>query len=317
MRFRIQNTLALFLLAFPCLAFARKLAPEIEYAMGNGADAKISLKVCDDEGLPVSNTSVSVEFDLMPDPHSVYGKTDSNGIVVVKGKTNGNRISCIVEKDGYYGSRAEMSFVTMGAEHDVKDGKWQPYPTDKTVVIRRIRHPGPLVHTCAFYEVPATNVWLGFDMKVRDFVAPDGSGEVADFECQVEWDGLPPAKSKFCKMSLRLPGVLSGGYYYALAVESDYPFSYFAKCPPELVREIEVVNRNGNPHTTKVPFREQSEFVTRTRCKVDNHNQLIKANYGSIRGLSVSPSWDGNPTLRLNLVFNADPNDTNLEPIRK
>ena len=306
MRFRIQDALALFLLALPCLAFARKLAPEVEYAMGNGADAKISLKVCDDEGLPVSNASVSVEFDLMPDPQSVYGKTDSNGIVVVRGKTNGNRISCIVAKDGYYGSRAEMSFVPMGAEHDVKDGKWQPYPTDKTVVIRKIRHPVPLVHTCAFYVIPATNVWLGFDMKVRDFVAPDGSGEVADFECRVEWDGLPPAKSKFCKMSLRIPGVLSGGYYYALAVESDYPFSYFAKCPPELVREIEIVNRNGNPHTTKVPFREQSEFVTRTRCKVDNHNQLIKANYGSIRGLSVSPSWDGNPTLRLNLVFNAE-----------
>lgn len=317
MRIRIQNTMTLFLLALPCLAFAHKLAPEVEYAMENGADAKISLKVCDDEGLPVSNASVSVEFDMIPDPHTVYGKTDSNGMVVVRGKTNGNRISCIVAKDGYYGSRAEMSFVPMGAEHDVKDGKWQPYPTDKTVVIRKIRHPVPLVHTCAFYVIPATNVWLGFDMKVRDFVAPDGSGEVADFECRVEWDGLPPAKSKFCKMYLRMPGVLSGGYYYALAVESDYPFSYFAQCPPELVREIEVVNRNGNPHTTKVPFREQSEFVTRTRCKVDDHNQLIKANYGSIRGLSVSPSWDGNPTLRLNLVFNADPNDTNLETLNK
>ena len=84
MRICIQNTLTLFLLALPCLAFAHKLAPEVEYAMENGADAKISLKVCDDEGLPVSNASVSVEFDMIPDPHTVYGKTDSNGIVVVR-----------------------------------------------------------------------------------------------------------------------------------------------------------------------------------------------------------------------------------------
>ena len=285
--------------------------------MAHGADAKISLKVCDDEGLPVSNASVSVEFDLMPAPHSVYGKTDSNGIVVVREKTNGNRISCIVMKDGYYSSRIDMSLVPMGREHDVREGKWMPYPTDKTVILRRIRHPVPLVKTNALYEIPATNVWIGFDMKTRDFVAPDGRGEIADFECWVEWDGLPPAKSKFCKMSLRMPGVLSGGYYCGLAGGSEYPFSYFAECPSELVRGIDVVNRNGNPHTTKVPFREQSEFVTRTRCKVDDHNQLIKANYGSIRGLSVSPSWDGNPTLRLNLVFNADPNDTNLEPLSK
>ena len=43
MRICIQNTLTLFLLALPCLAFAHKLAPEVEYAMENGADAKISL----------------------------------------------------------------------------------------------------------------------------------------------------------------------------------------------------------------------------------------------------------------------------------
>ena len=60
----------------------------------------------------------------MPRPHSVYGKTDSNGICVAEGKTNGNKIRFLVGKEGYYGSQKELSYVPMNEEHDVKDGKW-------------------------------------------------------------------------------------------------------------------------------------------------------------------------------------------------
>ena len=71
----------------PGAVFARKLAPEVEHAMAYGAEAKICLKVCDDVGQPVTNASVAVVFDMLPRPHSVYGKTDSNGICVAEGKT--------------------------------------------------------------------------------------------------------------------------------------------------------------------------------------------------------------------------------------
>ena len=41
-----------------------------------------TFKVCDDTGAPVSNASVCAGFDMLPTPHSVYGKTDTNGICV-------------------------------------------------------------------------------------------------------------------------------------------------------------------------------------------------------------------------------------------
>ena len=118
--------LSLFLLLLPCVLFARRLKPEIEHAMAYGAKAKICLKVCDDTGAPVTNASVCAVFDMLPRPHSVYGKTDTNGVCVVKGKTNGNKVRFLVGKEGYYGSQKEISYVPMYAEHDIKDGKWQP-----------------------------------------------------------------------------------------------------------------------------------------------------------------------------------------------
>ena len=47
---KVKFLLVLLLLALPCVAFARKLAPEVEHAMAYGAEAKICLKVCDDTG---------------------------------------------------------------------------------------------------------------------------------------------------------------------------------------------------------------------------------------------------------------------------
>ena len=151
--------------AYPAGASRSTLHPsrstEVIEAMGKGAEAKIVLKVCDDAGAPVSNASVRVEFDLLPDPHSFYGKTDSKGIVVVRGKTNGNKISFFVGKDGYYGTRSERSFVPMGAERDVKAGKWQPYPFEDSVVLKLIRTPIPLVSRHGIYK----QKWLHSDMK--------------------------------------------------------------------------------------------------------------------------------------------------------
>ena len=106
---KAKSEFVLLLLALPSAVFARKLAPEVEHAMAYGAEAKICLKVCDDVGQPVTNASVVAVFDMLPSPHSVYGKTDTNGVCVVQGKTNGNKVRFLVGKEGYYGSQKELS----------------------------------------------------------------------------------------------------------------------------------------------------------------------------------------------------------------
>lgn len=78
-------------------------------------------------------------------------------------------------------------------------------------------------------------------------------------------------------------------------------------------RLVRVVDRNGDPHTTKIPFVKDSALVTRTRCVIDEEGKIKAANYGCIRRFEIGPSRRGVALLRLTYVFNPTSNDTNLE----
>lgn len=125
-------------------------------------------------------------------------------------------------------------------------------------------------------DVAQTNVWLGFDMERMDFVKPIGNGNNVDFEIKAEWDGLPAWESKSCSAD----------------------FSYAE-------RLVRVVDRNGDPHTTKIPFVKDSALVTRTRCVIDEEGKIKAANYGCIRRFEIGPSRRGVALLRLTYVAEA------------
>lgn len=300
----------------PCVAMARQLKPEVLKAMHNGAIAEIHLKVLNEKDDSVTDASVRVSFDMQPTPHSIHGYTDTNGIFVAKGRTNGNYVEMLVGKDGYYDSRRRITYIQMYAEHDVQDDKWQPYGETQSIQLRRIRAPIELTCGTLFIDIGETNQWIGFDMLAKDFVRPFGKGENADFEIRAEWDGKPPIGSKMCYGELRFTQPIAGGYYVEKVVESSYPYVYEARRNDGYAAlDIRVVNRMGEPGSTRVPFREDSVLVTRTRCVVDEVTGKLKsANYGYIKDFMVSPSWKGKCTLRLFYVFNPTPNDTNLEP---
>ena len=319
MKMKIKTLTVMCLLALPCVVLARKLAPEVEHAMAYGAEAKICLKVCDDTGAPVSNASVCAGFDMLPRPHSAYGKTDTNGVCVVKGKTNGNKVVFLVGKDGYYGSRKEISYVPMATEHDVRDGKWQPYGAVESIELRKMHNPQKLVTCGAFFSIPSTNSWIGFDMEKKSFVKPFGAGDVSDIEIYAEWDGLPPWESCYCQGDLLLRGVFCGGYYVGNVSDSDFPYPYAAERHSEYQEDkVHIVNRNGTPpnlSATRIPFRLNSSLVIRTRCLLDENGNLKSANYGRINDFRISPDSRGLATLSISYTFNPTPNDTNLEDI--
>lgn len=311
----IKMVFVLLLLALPYAVSARKLPPEVEHAMGYGAEAKICLKVCDDTGVPVSNASVCAGFDMLPRPHSVYGKTDTNGVCVVKGKTNGNKVVFLVGKDGYYGSQKEISYVPMWKEHDVKDGKWQPYGDEQTIVLRRIIAPCPLVDIVKWIYVPRTNEWIGFDMKNGDFVQPFGLGEDADFEVKVAWDGFSASQCRQCVAFVRFVGEKNGGYFAPKSNESDFQFDYRASTNKSLEVSFKTINRDGDFNQTHRPFPKDEFFVTRTRCKLNADGELISANYGMLRRFNIYPSRESAAVIDYSGAFNPTPNDTNLEDI--
>ena len=295
-------------------SYARKKSPEFEAALVRGAQMRMILRVHDDDGLPVKSAKVRTIVENLYTIYNICGETDTNGTCVVEGLATGNRIEIFIEKDGYYRTHRQYCFITMGAEREVKDGKWQPYGAEERLELRKIQNPVDLVTFNGFMDVPATNLWIGLDLAKKDFVKPFGMGSVSDLELKAEWDGLPAYKSRFCRVDFRFPAIFSDGYYSRNVEESSYPYIYEADSHAKFdVKKFSVVDRNGNPYTTAIPFPVKSSLIVRCRPVVGEDDKLESVNYGDIRRLEVGPSRRGKVLLRLSYVFNPTPNDTNLE----
>jgi hypothetical protein len=323
MKKKVKTLIVMCFLTLPCIAFARKLAPEVEHAMAYGAEAKISLKICDDKGVPVSNASVCAGFDMLPRPHSVYGKTDTNGVCVVKGKTNGNKVVFLVGKDGYYGSRKEISYVPMWKEHDVKDGKWQPYGAVESMELRKIRNPAHLTvsYSHEFNNTKVINAWIGFDLEKRDFVQPYGKGEIADLEVLFDWDGKTFADYRGIAMKIRFTEKFSGYYQCVGKTVSEFKGPYFALPDATYQQDADfhervIIDPNayGRRYDRKF-FDENNCWVVRSRCKVDAEGNLVSAHYSIVYNIEFGYDKGGGVCICVTGAFNPTPNDTNLEDV--
>lgn len=300
-------------------AFALSKDSSYREARKSGALAKIKIHIVDDLGHDVSNADISVFFGMNFRPNGYYlkGVTDTNGMFIAEGETCGDEILIDVRKHGFYNSVKKLCFAKMGAEHKVKDNKWLPFNEIEKITLRKIEKPITLTAFNKLIDVAYTNKWIGFDMENKDFINPFGCGKNKDFEIKVEWDGLPAWKSKSCSMDVRFMQAETGGLYVNNLLESEFPYIYRAQ--PDAIygqRFIRIVNRNGDPYVTAIPFAQDSALVTRTRCVIDANGKVKAANFGCIRRLEISPSRRGVALLRLSYIFNPTPNDTNLEPKR-
>lgn len=314
-----KQFMALLLMPLAVSAFALDKDSAYHNARKFGAMAKIQMHVVDDCGRNVSNASVSVfmGMNFRPKGYYIRGMTDTNGVFVVEGNTCGDELVITVTKSGHYITTRRMCFAEMGAEHNVKNGKWLPFGKKEDIVLRRIIRPISLVAFDKLIDVVQTNVWLGFDMEKMDFIPPLGKGSKTDFEVRVEWDGLPAWESRHCNAEIRFIDKGTGGCFVRNMLESSFPYAYEATLGSSFAEKIvRIVDRNGDPHTTKILFPKEKALVTRTRSVINEDGQIKSVNYGCIRKFTVGPSKRGVALLRLSYVFNSTPNDTNLEPKR-
>lgn len=299
--------------AFTVLAFKKE--PSYRQARISGAEAKIHLYIHDDDRIAISNVYVKVfmGMNFRNKGYWINGVTDANGHFLIQGKTCGDEVEIFISKNGYYDSYKKLCFAKMGEEYEVKDGKWIPYGCKNFIVLRKIANRIDLVKYNDFIDVPATNTWIGFDMERQSFVNPHGTGKVKDFEINVTWDGLPPWESKYCSAVLRFCDSLSGGYYIDNIIESKFPYPYNANVSNNFIeKKITIIDRADETYQTAGGFRNNSTLIIRTRCEVDEREELKNVNYGCIKRFDVGPGRRGS-ILRLSYVFNPIPNNTNLE----
>ena len=296
------------LLALNFEVLAYKKDPDFLEAERNGAETCIRLVAKTDEGVPVPNAQVEVLMGMTfrERAYCLNGTTDTNGVFVISGKTTGNEIEIEVQKDGYYKAFKKLSYVRMGHEHEVKDGKWLPWGDTLNIPLREIKSPVSLICHNAGFDIPNNGEWIGFDMEKQDWVAPAGKGKIEDFSVNLKWDGKQSMYSDLLELRVRFSRD-GDGYYYG---DKTYDTNQWLQT--ELVCKVEKVD--GGWKETGVS--KGKLMVVRSRTTLDRHGTVVDANYSAIRAISIFGGWHGTAEMSVIYQFNPKKNDIWLEPRR-
>jgi hypothetical protein len=299
----------------PVNAHTHRKDSEFLRAMDSGALTKIIISTSDDDNVPISNVSVRVlmGMEYREDAYFINGKTDKDGKFVIEGITKGNEIEITATKDGYYRSFKKLCYIRMGEEYEVKDGKWQPWGLKISLPLREKRNQASLIRKYGGVDMPTTNQWFGFDMKIRDWVAPGHAGIVPDFEVYLTWDGKPIATSAQTDLLVRFIEDGAGYYLTDKTVESDFKGVYNANTNTIFKKEFTCSTFRKNGRFTQIGIPSDKIMIIRSRCKVDKAKNIIEANYSSATKFFIEGGWHGKAIMDFSYYFNPIPNNTNLE----
>lgn len=289
----------------------RRTDAEYKKAIIDGAETGMRILVVGDNGEPIRGASVRVSFAMREKFTDAIFDTGIDGIAVVRGKTTGNKIRISVEKDGYYSSMMELSYLRFAENRLVVDGKWQPWNEMRKLRLRKTIRSHGLSSYNRTLTLSTTNMRVGIDFELGDFVKPYGQGRIPDAEVRVVWDGKEPYLSKICKMEMRFVQPMSGAYNVDNVVESEMPFPYVADVNADYQTTFEYYDRKDG-HICRATLFPTDTKVARVRCKISKDGKLESANYCNIRRLEASPGFQGRVAVGISGVFNPEVNDIEI-----
>ena len=291
-----------------------KKDPVYRDARRNGAQTKIELHIQDDDGTPVPDAKIKayLGMNFRPKGTWVNGITDTNGVFVLEGKTCGDEIEVFVTKTGFYGTRLVYCYAKMGEEHDVKDGKWQPYGAHEKIVLRRMLKPVELDSKGKLFDIPTTNSWIAFDVVKMDWVHPYGNGDVNDLELKFEWDGLFQNVSRFQNLQLKFLNCVDGAYTSKNATYSNFMYSYAANTNAYYTNAFEFSMKRENGRYIANKLGDDSEMLCRLRSVTNKYGKVVSCSYARFRGLDFGGGV-GKGNFYIFRDINPTPTDPNLE----
>lgn len=285
--------------------------PEVQEAWRKGAKAKIEYRIVDENDKPLANQRIGFSWqnDYPRKKWGGYATTDTNGIVVLQDKV-GSQMTIGVAREGYYGSGDEVVFYARdGISPLVKDGKWQPYGENRTLVVKRKRNPidaPTLLHSVI--NVPATNVWLGLDMETFKWVKPYGDGLHSDMLLRFNSDPINKYEVNWATMDVSFTNNPYAGFY-VLPKDGFSEMKSVYHADTNMAFRTEITYSIGRLPKDDNLLDDGHYMVFRTRTTVDDEGKLVSAHYGKIYGRWGI--WGG--TKARMMFFNTTPNDTNLE----
>lgn len=315
-----MKRLFVFFILMPLFSFAAGSSAEemaLYWAHRNGAKVKEVLRVVDQDGVPVVGAKMKGGMRSGPydkDVTPIRGVTDTNGMFVIEGKCT-DIMQCGITYDNYYESRFRI--MNYGGTHELVDGKWHPYGTQRTIILNKIINPQPLAYHNArtWFDIPVYNTWTGFDLEKYDFVPPYGKGSANDV---------------LLRFTLNKTSI--DDHHMTMDVSfTNNPYAGAYEMKKNKLSELESVYRADTNATYRTFFSYKFDrwpgkgsmyekylssdeyLIFRTRTKIDDEGRLVSAHYGKIYG-----EWNFVGTGGMSMeevMFNSTPNDTNLEDL--
>jgi len=249
--------------------------------------AKVTLKVVDENGMPIKGAKASLTFDDVYmlkrgiNTKTISNLTDKDGIVIASNNTIRD-VAYGVELDGWYKSRGEYSF----AKHE--SGKWQPWNPEVKVVMRKIEKPVPMYarntgNVMPDIEIPAINKEIGFDLMECDWVAPYGNGRHIDFIFKLQ--KTFKSRDDFdSTLIVTFPNKFDGIQVVKENLKGGSTFKLPRYAPEGGYQKKITHNKTGKGLGAPTDdYKEDNNYIFRVRSE-ERDGKLIRAMYGKING---------------------------------
>ena len=258
-----------------CLVANARITYELSI---KGADAKVVLKVVDQDGVAVSDAKIWGAFSAnhLKDSVLVDGMTNTNGEFIAQGNCN-EILRVDVTKEGYYNTEEKINFWQSKSDPIVVDGKWQPYGETRIVVLKKIRNPIRLRDPNSRYRYvyPESGKWTGFDLVCGDWMPPLGDGKCADIMIRYIREERPNGYLKSLDISFT-NSPYAGVYVMNKDSYSEMDSVYEANTNAEYVGSVRYEferTAKGNHVISELGFGQY--LVFRIRTKTDAAGNLI------------------------------------------
>jgi len=293
-------------------------------ASSNGAselvlpDAKITVKVVDEAGIPVADADVGVGFNQGGNTwigerksESIRGVSDTNGLFSAQAKCMGG-IGISVQKEGFYRSSVRQDYP--GTYQNKR--RWEPWNPTISVTLKEIKNPVPMFVKKVQSEIPDENRSIGFDLEKGEWVAPYGKGVNSDFvfslhrqiESQNDFENI---------LTLQFPNEGDGigeiiaepVSWLSLRLSHNAPLIGYQ---PQWQKKVQYKLPEGFSFTPKQS--DNQNYYFRIRTILDDDGNIVSALYGKIHGQIDTAGYIAKKcTLTFTYYLNPTPNDRNLE----
>lgn len=311
---RYFSSLFLLLYGGLCCGCVGAEFPEVEKARQRGAQSKICFHVTDSSGNPIHDVRMQAYYsssDAHLNDDSVDQLSDTNGLITAEGRTVGD-MTYTLSKEGYYDTVGRHWFYR-NREDCVRNGRWQPWNSTNTVIIKERRNPTSMYSMNVDATIPIRDKPAGYDLEVGDWISPYGKGKVPDL-----WITYSADISDILTFSNRLviAGNNQGDGFQRNEKEawSSLVSSYEAPLDGYLPEVVLSVERTKNQIIKRELLGESEYLFVRSRTTLDKDGNISSARYSKIYGpIEYGDDEKGGGIVRFIYFMNPTPNGRNME----